>query len=86
MKREPPVKNSRVALLVLLCVLLIAGAGILSADEAKPDVNRAIWSDGGGGGHLASRFKFPEGGAGFLLVCTRQRQTQSQQSYEGGFH
>jgi len=33
-----------------------------------------------------SRFKFPEDGAGFLLVCTRQRQTQSQQSYEGGFH
>ena len=42
MKREPPVKNSRVALLVLLCVLLIAGAGILSADEAKPDVTPVI--------------------------------------------
>ena len=38
MKREPPVKNSRVVLLILLCVLLIAGAGILSVDEAKPDV------------------------------------------------
>ena len=35
-------KNSRVALLVLLCVLLIAGAGILSADEAKPDVTPVI--------------------------------------------
>ena len=32
-----------------------------------------------------SRFKFPNWGAGFLLVCTRQRQTQRQQSYEGGF-
>jgi hypothetical protein len=42
MKREPAVKNSRVALLVLLCVLLIAGAGILSADEAKPDVTPVI--------------------------------------------
>ena len=51
-----------------------------------PDVNRAIRSDGGGGEHMTSRFKFPEDGAGFLLVCTRQRQTQNQQSYEGGFH
>ena len=35
-------KNSRVVLLILLCVLLIAGAGILSADEAKPDVTPVI--------------------------------------------
>ena len=38
MKREQPVQNSRVSLLVLSCVLLIAEVGILSADEAKSDV------------------------------------------------
>ena len=42
MKKESPVQNSRVSLLVLSCVLLIAGAGILSADEAKPDVTPVI--------------------------------------------
>ena len=42
MKKKSPVQNSRVSLLVLLCVLLIAGAGILSADEAKPDVTPVI--------------------------------------------
>ena len=35
-------QNSRVSLLVLSCVSLIAGAGILSADEAKPDVTHVI--------------------------------------------
>ena len=38
MKKESPVQNSRVSLLVLSCVLLIAGVGILRADEANPDV------------------------------------------------
>ena len=27
---------------------------------ARPDVNRAIRSDGGGGFHITSRFKFPK--------------------------
>ena len=42
MKKKSPVQNSRVSLLVLSCVLLIAGDGILSADEAKPDVTPVI--------------------------------------------
>ena len=35
MKKKSPVQNSRMPLLVLPCVLLIAGAGILGADETK---------------------------------------------------